>query len=260
MSCQPGKRGENGMENELRKAEKERDDSIFKIKKTLEGAVSALAVISEKRDASTAGHQLRTAALAAMIAKELGFSAKETEGIRTAGTLHDIGKIYIPAEILGKPGKINEFEMALIKTHPEVGFEIIKAIPFEGPVAQIILQHHERLNGSGYPKGLVAEEILPEARILAVADVVEAMASHRPYRPSLGVEAAIEEVAANKGRLYDDAAVEALMRIYERCKSTLPMFSGSRYDIIDKNRSEPEVPYAAREFADWPDSRAARRQ
>ncbi len=201
--------------------EEEIKESMENLKRTLEGAVNALAVISEKRDACTAGHQQRTARLATMIAQEMGLSAEDIEGIRTAGILHDIGKIYIPAEILGKPGKINEFEMALIKTHPQVGYEIIKTIPFKWPVAQVVLQHHERINGRGYPSCLAKDEILLEARILAVADVIEAMVSHRPYRPSLGLELAIEEIVSNKGKLYDPDVVEATMGIYKSQKINL---------------------------------------
>ncbi|MGQ9513402.1 HD-GYP domain-containing protein, partial [Thermodesulfitimonas sp.] len=160
---------------------------------------------------TTAGHQRRVAQLACAIAQEMGLPPDQVVGLRVAGMLHDIGKIYVPAEILSKPGRISEYEFSIIKTHPEVGYDIVKEIEFPWPVAQIILQHHERLNGSGYPVGLRDKEILLEARILAVADVVEAMSSHRP---ALGTAAALAEISEKSGLLYDPTVVNVCLRLF----------------------------------------------
>lgn len=189
--------------------------SLANLRKTFEQTVLALSVTSEKRDPYTAGHQTRVATLACAIATELGLSPETIEAVRVAGTLHDIGKIYIPAEILAKPGRLNTLEMNLMRTHPSVGLEILSQISFPWPVAEIVHQHHERLDGSGYPKGLFRTGILPEAKILAVADVVEAMSSHRPYRPSLGLAPALEEIIRGKDIIYDKAAVEACISLFE---------------------------------------------
>jgi putative nucleotidyltransferase with HDIG domain len=148
----------------------------------MEATIEAMAMTVEIRDVYTAGHQRRVTELAVAIAKELELSEAHISGIRMAGIIHDVGKIQIPAEILSKPGKLNEMEFGMIKMHPQAGYDILKAIEFPWPVAQIVLQHHERMDGSGYPTGLSGEDIMMEARILAVADVVEAMASHRPYQ------------------------------------------------------------------------------
>ncbi|NLN87952.1 MAG: PAS domain S-box protein, partial [Syntrophomonadaceae bacterium] len=166
----------------------ERLEAIFS------GTVNALAVTTEKRDPYTAGHQQRVATLACEIAREMGVSEKDIDDIRIAGTLHDIGKLYVPLDILSQPGRLSEIEYLFIKTHPAAGYDILKSIPFEAPIADIVLQHHERLDGSGYPRGLKGDEILVQAKILAVADVVEAMAAHRPYRASLGIDKALDEI------------------------------------------------------------------
>lgn len=184
------------------------------LRKTLKETVNALARTAEKRDPYTAGHSQRVARLACAIAREMDLPGEQVEGINVAGTLHDIGKIYIPAEILNKPGRLTDIEMALIKTHPQVGNDIIKAIPFTCPVAEIVFQHQERVDGSGYPLGLSGADILLEAKILAVADVVEAIASHRPYRPALGLEKALEEIAKNSGVLYDPGVVAACLKLF----------------------------------------------
>jgi HD-GYP domain-containing protein (c-di-GMP phosphodiesterase class II) len=168
----------------------------------------------ETRDRYTAGHQQRVTQLACAIAQELGLSNKQIQMIRMAGRLHDLGKIFIPIEILSKPGQLNEMELAIIKTHPRASYDILKNIDFPWPIADIVLQHHERTNGSGYPAGLRGEDILMEARILAVSDVVEAMSSHRPYRPALGVETALKEIVQNKGILYDPDVVNACLRVF----------------------------------------------
>ncbi|MGR8933633.1 MAG: HD domain-containing phosphohydrolase [Gammaproteobacteria bacterium] len=181
---------------------------------TLLQTIRAVAVTLEKRDPYTAGHQQRVAELAAAIAQAMGLPDAQVEGIRLGGMIHDIGKIYVPAEVLARPGKLSELEFKLIKTHPQVGYEIVKDIAFPWPVAEMILQHHERLDGSGYPQGLRGNAILPEARILAVADVVEAMISYRPYRPGLGKDAALNELRNNSGRLYDAVAAEHCIKLF----------------------------------------------
>jgi putative nucleotidyltransferase with HDIG domain len=152
--------------------------------------------------------------LARAISSEMGLPNENVEGIRIAGIIHDMGKILVPAEILSKPGRLTENEFGIIKSHPQVGYDILKNIDFPWPVAQIVLQHHERMDGSGYPQGLQSEKILLEARILAVADVVEAMASHRPYRAALGIDKALEEISRNSGVLYDPEAVNACLKLF----------------------------------------------
>jgi putative nucleotidyltransferase with HDIG domain len=176
--------------------------------------IKAMSVVVETRDPYTAGHQDKVARLAAAIAKKMDLSEEMIRGIQMAGVIHDIGKMYIPAEILSKPGKLSSIEMQLIRTHPQSGYDIMKDVEFPWPVARIILEHHERMDGSGYPRGLKGEEILIETRILAVADVVEAMASHRPYRAGLGIDTALEEIEKNKGTLYDPATVEICLRLF----------------------------------------------
>jgi len=180
----------------------------------LEGAIQTLTITSEARDPYTAGHQRRVSDLAISIAQEMGLPENTVAGIRMAGLIHDIGKLAVPAEILSKPSKINDLEFQLVKTHPEVGYDILKKIDFPWPVADIVLQHHERMNGSGYPRKLKGPDIIIEARIINVADVVEAMASHRPYRPSLGIEKSLEQISKNRGILYDDEVVEACLRLF----------------------------------------------
>ncbi|MDO9530832.1 MAG: PAS domain S-box protein [Deltaproteobacteria bacterium] len=201
-------------DQERLRAEAEVQHSLEKIKKTLDGTVLAVANTVEMRDPYTAGHQRQVAQLAAAIAEEIGFSPERVEGMRVLGCLHDIGKIAIPAEILSKPGRISPMEFTLIQDHPRVGYEIIKDIDFPFPLAEGILQHHERLNGSGYPQGISGTDIILEARILGVADVVEAMASHRPYRRSLGIDQALEEISRNRGILYDPEVVDICLKLF----------------------------------------------
>jgi PAS domain S-box-containing protein/putative nucleotidyltransferase with HDIG domain len=191
-------------------------ESYRKLQRTLEGTANALATALEKRDPYTAGHEKRVAKLACAIAEEMGLSKDAVAGIRVTAFLHDIGKIVVPAEILSKPSRLNEFEYSIVKTHPEVGYEILKELEFPWPVATVILQHHERLNGTGYPKGLNGESIIKEARIMAVADVTEAMCSHRPYRPSLGIQKALDELNQHKGTLYDPVAVDACIAVFTK--------------------------------------------
>jgi putative nucleotidyltransferase with HDIG domain len=178
--------------------------------------IKTLSMTVELRDPYTAGHQRRVAQMAVAIAQDLGLSQDRQESLRIACTLHDIGKIVVPAEILSKPGHINPLEQELVKSHSRVGYEILKEIDFPKEIADIVLQHHERLDGSGYPAGLKGDEISLEARITAVADVMEAMIFHRPYRPGLGVEKALEEISKERGKSLDAAAVDACCRLFQK--------------------------------------------
>jgi putative nucleotidyltransferase with HDIG domain len=180
----------------------------------LNGIVSALAMVVEMRDPYTAGHQLRVSRLACAIAQEIGLSEEQIRGIQVMGCLHDIGKIIVPAEILSKPSKLTDYEFNMIKAHPEAGYNILKGIIFPWPVATAVLQHHERINGSGYPSGCSGDEIIIEAKIIAVSDVIESMASHRPYRPALGIEAALEEIQKNEGIIYDFEVAEVCLDLF----------------------------------------------
>jgi len=189
-----------------------------KIRKELyqlsESIIKTLSKTVEMRDPYTAGHQWRVADLARAIATEMNISASQIDGIHMSGLIHDIGKLSIPAEILSKPTKPTYIEFSLIKEHSQIGYDILKKINFPWPIARMILEHHERMNGSGYPKGLRGDQILLESRILAASDVVDAMASHRPYRPSLGIEIALEEIEKNKGILYDDTVTDVCLRLF----------------------------------------------
>ncbi len=197
-----------------RQAEKKFQRTLKELREVLGGVIRAMALAVEKKDPYTAGHQQRVADLARTIATEMGLSKKQINGIRTAGTIHDIGKIQIPTEILNKPSELTENELIVVKNHCKVGYDILKEIHFPWPVAKIMLQHHERMGGSGYPQGLKGEKICLEARILAVADVVEAMASHRPYRPAYSIEETLEEISQNRGILYDPKVVDACIRLF----------------------------------------------
>ena len=201
-----------------KKAEEERKKSTQKLIKAMGSTIEAIALTVEMRDMYTAGHQRRVTGLAIAIAEELKLPESTINGLRMAGIVHDIGKIQVPAEILNKPGRLSEVEFSMIKNHPRAAYEILKNIKFAWPVAQIVLQHHERLDGSGYPSGLSGDQILLETRILSVADVVEAMASHRPYRPALGIDKALEEITINKGILYDTEVVDACCRLFKEKK------------------------------------------
>ncbi len=181
---------------------------------SLENTVRAIASIVEMRDPYTAGHQIRVADLAVAIARQMGLPAEQTHGVHLAGVVHDLGKIKIPSEILSKPGRITDIEHSLIKIHSQAGYDILKGIDFPWPIAQMVLQHHERLDGSGYPQGLKGGQIILEARILSVADVVEAMSSHRPYRPGLGVEAALAEITRQRGSHFEPAVVDACLALF----------------------------------------------
>jgi PAS domain S-box-containing protein len=201
---------------ERKRSEHALKDSLDRLHKSLGATIQAMAVTVETRDPYTAGHQRRVADLARSIAKEMNLPSDQIEGLRMASTIHDLGKISVPAEILSKPKKLTDVECELIKTHARSGYDILKDIDFPWPVARIILEHHEKMDGSGYPNGSVGENILLESRILAVADVVEAMASHRPYRPSLGIDAAFKELEENKGTKYDAAVVEACLNLFRK--------------------------------------------
>lgn len=190
-------------------------ESIDQLKLVLIESINALGSALEIKDLYTSGHQKRVSDMGCQIARTMELSHDRITGIRLAGLVHDIGKLSIPSEILSKPSKLDELEFALVKRHPSIGFDILKHIPFPWPIAKIVLQHHERMDGSGYPQGLSGDKILLEARIIGVADVFEAMSSHRPYRPALGIEKALEEISKNKGILYDPDVVDACLMLEE---------------------------------------------
>jgi PAS domain S-box-containing protein len=192
----------------------EHERTLQRLEASMEATVQAIAGTVEMRDPYTAGHQYRVAQLAVAIALELGMAESEVHGLYLASIVHDLGKIHIPAEILSKPGRLSRIEYELIQTHAAAGFDLLKVVDFPWPIAQIVSQHHERLDGSGYPEGLTGDKILLDARIVAVADVVEAMASHRPYRPALGIARALAEIEQNQGRLYDPQVVAACLRLF----------------------------------------------
>lgn len=197
-------------------------ESQQKYANVLEETILAISSTIEKRDPYTAGHQWRVSLMAVEIARELGLSEERIEGLRLGAMVHDIGKIYVPVDILTRPVALSDIEFSLIKTHPQVGNDIIKHVQFPWPVADMILQHHERMDGSGYPASLKGEDILLEARIISVADVVEATASHRPYRPALGLDVAMEEIRKGSGRIYDTEVAAACLRLFEEKGYTIP--------------------------------------
>lgn len=196
-----------------REAEERRLEAVAAVRQALAQTVQAIALTVEKRDPYTAGHQQRVAHFAMAVAEELSLPPNDIEGLYFAGTLHDIGKISLPQEILTRPGRLMPLEYELIKTHSAIGYDIVKEISFPWPIAQMIRQHHERLDGTGYPDGLKGDDILLGARILAVADVVESMNAHRPYRPALGLDAALREVHQFSGSKYDSTVVDAATRL-----------------------------------------------
>jgi HD-GYP domain-containing protein (c-di-GMP phosphodiesterase class II) len=199
--------------------EDQKDDlegNLERIRKAMGGFIQAVSATVETRDPYTAGHQRRVSDLARTIAQEMGLSAEQIEGVRMAGFIHDLGKISVPAEVLNRAGVLDESEWAMVKKHPGVAWDILKNIDFPWPIAEIVHQHHERINGKGYPNGLKGKAISLEARILAVADVVEAMSSRRPYREALGIEKALEEINKNKGTLYDPQAVDSCTALFRR--------------------------------------------
>lgn len=197
--------------------------NLDKLQRAMEGIVQAISTAVEMRDPYTAGHQQRVADVACSIAREMGLSEDEIYGLRMASVIHDLGKITVPAGILAKPGRLSNLEYELIKNHVQAGYDILKQIEFPWPLADIIIQHHERLDGTGYPQGLNDGDIMIQARILAVADVFETIASHRPYRPSLGLQRALDELQENSGKLYDDQVVSVLFKLVE--DNRFPEFS-----------------------------------
>lgn len=204
----------NHLEEIIQERTLELRQSEQKLRQNLFDSVTTLASIVEMRDPYTAGHQRRVSQLAVAIADALQLPPDQVEGVRLAGVVHDVGKIQVPAEILSKPGRLNPLEFGLIKEHALNGYEILKTIDFPWPIAQIVLQHHERLDGSGYPSALKGDQILIEAKIMAVADVVESMISHRPYRPGLGIDAALEEIELNRGKLFDPAVADVCIKLF----------------------------------------------
>jgi PAS domain S-box-containing protein len=200
----------------------ERVKTQMRLKQALEGSINAMALTVETRDPYTAGHQKRVAELATAIATEMQVAPETVEGIRMAGVIHDLGKLRVPPDILSNPGRLTEPEFAIIKTHPQVAHDILSVIDFPWPVSEVVYQHHERIDGSGYPQGLEKDEILIEARIIGVADVVEAMASHRPYRPALGVEKALKEIREGSGTRYDSSVASACLGLFESKAYSLP--------------------------------------
>jgi PAS domain S-box-containing protein len=211
--------------SEKARAEEEIRRYVGQLKTAFMSTVEVATIISEMRDPYTAGHERRVAEIAAAIGAELGLDASRQEGLQVAGHLHDIGKITVPSEILSKPGKLSMVELQLIRGHAQASYDVLKGVEFPWPVAQVALQHHERMDGSGYPQGLKGEAILLEARIMAVADVVEAMASHRPYRPGLGIEKALAEIEGGRGVLYDADVADACLRLFREKHCQFGMIS-----------------------------------
>ena len=204
-----------------KRVQQELQQSFESLKKSMHATIQAISLTVEKRDPYTSGHQQRVADLAKKIAIELGLSDNQVESIYLAAAIHDIGKISLPAEILAKPIALSDIEISLIQAHAQAGYDILKGIEFPWAIADMVLQHHERLDGSGYPQGLAGDDILLEARIICVADVVETMSSHRPYRPSMGVDKALAEVSSNKGVLYDPRVVDACLTLFNQKKFEL---------------------------------------
>lgn len=202
------------LETERRQAEDQLRESLVKLHQAVEETVQAMALAVETRDPYTAGHQQRVAKLACAIGQKMGLPDEQIKGIRVAGLIHDIGKLYVPVEFLSKPTQLSAHEFAIVKEHCQVGYEILKGIEFPWPVSQTVLQHHERMNGSGYPFGIQGDEILIDSKILAVADVVEAMISDRPYHPALGIEAALDEISKRQDVLYDSEPVSACVELF----------------------------------------------
>lgn len=208
--------------SDRREAEERARRYAERLEQTMLGTVDAISTMLERRDPYTSGHQRRVGDLAAAIAAEMGMDEHQQNGLRIAGALHDVGKISVPSDILSKPARLTPAEYELVKGHAETGYQILKGVDFPWPVAAIAHQHHERMNGSGYPQGLQGTEILPEARIVAIADVVESMASHRPYRAGLGIESALAEIEQQAGTLYDSDAAAACLRLFREKGYTIP--------------------------------------
>jgi PAS domain S-box-containing protein len=208
--------------SEKKHAEEQIQRHVTELESAFMSTVNVAATLSEMRDPYTAGHERRVAEIAVAIGAALGLDARRQEGLRVAGYLHDVGKISIPAEILAKPGKLTKIEYQLIQAHPQAGHDVLKDVNFPWPVAQVALQHHERIDGTGYPQGLKGDQILIEARIMAVADVVEAMATHRPYRPGLGIDRALAEIERGRGSAYDTGVADACLRLFREKSYKIP--------------------------------------
>ena len=217
-------------------------DKTAQLQEMFDATVGGMALMAESRDPSTAGHQHRVARYACDIAIHMGLSQDQVEAIRISGLLHDIGKIRVPVSLLNRPGKLLKAEWELIKLHPLVGYKILKNIPFPWPIADIVYQHHERIDGSGYPRGLTGKEILLEAKIMAVADVMEATSSHRPYRPALPIESALNEIKNQKGILFDEAVVESFLSGPDTLSKDPPSVPApiNGNDLIDEEKKNPE--------------------
>lgn len=211
--------------------------SAARLRKSMESTISVIANTFEMRDPYTSGHQQRVAELAAAIGTAMGLDDHRVYGIYLAGIVHDLGKITVPAEILSKPGRLSAIEYELIKAHPKAGYDLLKPVDFPWPIADIVLQHHERMDGGGYPAGLKGEEILLEARIICVADVVEAISSHRPYRPAFGIEAALQEIREHRGDRYDPAVVDTCLRLFDEGKFQF----GQNKEFVWRNKEEPAL-------------------
>jgi len=208
--------------SEKRRAEEQIKRYVAQLENAFMSTVEVATTMGEMRDPYTAGHQRRVADIAVAVGAELGFDARRQEGLRVAGYLHDLGKIRVPSEILSKPGRLSQAEFQLVQGHAQASHDVLKGVEFPWPVAQIALQHHERMDGSGYPQGLKGEAILLEARIVAVADVIEAMSSHRPYRPGLGIDKALAEIERGRGSSYDTEVVDACLRLFRDGAYAIP--------------------------------------
>jgi PAS domain S-box-containing protein/putative nucleotidyltransferase with HDIG domain len=210
------------LEEERKRAKEKINDYVKRLESSYMDTLLLAMNISEMRDPYTAGHEWRVGLIAKAIATEMGLEEESIKSVEVAGYLHDLGKIVIPSEILSRPGKLTTVEYMLIQGHVEAGYDVLRHIDFPWPIADIMVQHHERLDGSGYPKRLKGDEIIPLSRILAVADVIEAMASHRPYRPSKGIGSALEEIERGSGKLYDADAVAACLRLFREKDYSIP--------------------------------------
>jgi HD-GYP domain-containing protein (c-di-GMP phosphodiesterase class II) len=208
--------------SEKKRAEEQIQRYIAQLETAFMSTVQVVTTLGEMRDPYTGGHQRRVGEIAVAIGAELGFDARRQEGLRVAGYLHDIGKIRIPSEILSKPGKLSPVEFQLVQGHAQASYDVLKDVEFPWPVAEVALQHHERIDGSGYPQGLRGEAILLEARVMAVADVIEAMSSHRPYRAALGIEAALAEIGRGRGTAYDPDVADACLKLFRENDYAIP--------------------------------------
>ena len=232
-------------ETKRQQVEEELKQTSEKLRRAMRGTIYAMALAVEVRDPYTAGHQRKVADLACAIAREMGLSEDQIEGISLAGAIHDVGRIYIPVEILSKPSRLTDIEFSIVKTHPKAGYDILKMVEFPWPIAQIVLQHHERMDGSGYPEGLSGKDIMLEARVLAAADVIDAMASPRPYRSARSIDKALEEISQDKGVLYDPEVVDACLKLFaeksnkeleKRVEQRTRKFKESQAELIQSER------------------------